>query len=217
MSATFNEWIKAVFDHPPRKAEWYWDDDFDASWDCLGMTHALTVQYMAQLFLTPQGIELYSYEQIAQGIWFLMGESSPGRCAYALLNPDVILTERINCIRAMQSFFREFVAPAAQGGADAQNDPFHTACYMWWDIFPTYGAPEAGEPELHSACLGAMSEILSLPSELCRLSALHGLNHWHFHHAEHVENIVDAFLDKTPALTVRIVDYAAVARSGAGQ
>jgi len=216
MNATFSEWVKAMFDHPPSEPEWYWEDNFDGLWERLGVTDALTVEYMTQLFLAPHKIEQYSYEQIAQGIWFLMGESSPGKSAYALLNGDVILDDRINCIKAMANFFGEFVAPAAQGAADTENNPFHGACYMWWDIFPTYGGPNAGEPEFHSACLGAMSEILSLSSELCQLSSLHGLNHWHLYHAERVEAIVDSFLQRS-RLTPRIVEYASTARSGAGQ
>lgn len=217
MSAPFEEWVKALFDHPVRTPQWYWDDDFDASWDCLGMTDVLTVEYMTRLFLAPHQLERYSHEQVAQGIWFLMGESSPGRSAYALLNSDVALDERISCVQAVTNFFGKFVAPAAQGAADTHNNPFHIACCMWWDIFPTYGGPNAGEPELHSACLDAMSEILLLSSEVCRLSALHGLNHWHLYHSNRVEAIVDSFLQKTTGLTPRIIDYAATARSGVGQ
>jgi hypothetical protein len=114
----------------------------------------------------------------------------------------------------MTNFFRVFVAPAAHGAADERKNPFHIACYMWWDIFPTYGGPNAGEPALHGACLDAMMAILNIPSELCQLSALHGLNHWHLHHAEKVESIVDAFLRKEAAVTKRMREYAAIARSG---
>jgi hypothetical protein len=85
---------------------------------------------------------------------------------------------------------------------------------MWWDIFPTYGCSNAEEPKLHSACLETMAEILTIPSELCQLSALHGLNHWHLHHAEKVEALVDEFLQQAHGLTPRIIEYAAIARSG---
>jgi hypothetical protein len=217
MSATFDEWLRAVFDHPAHKPEWYWGGDFDALWESLGTTASLTVEYMTILFLAPHHLEPYSHDQVAQGIWFLMGESSPGNSAYALLNGDVILDDRIGCVQAIPNFFKEFVTPASRGAADTKNDPFHVACYMWWDIFPTYGGPNAGEPELHVACLDAMSEMLSLSSELCRLSALHGLNHWHLYHADRVETIVDSFLQQAPRLTPRVIEYAATARSGIGQ
>ena len=59
-----------------------------------------------------------------------------------------------------------------------------------------------------------MAEILSIRSELCQLSALHGLNHWHPSYGEKVEEIVGTFLQKTPGLTPRIIEYAGKARVG---
>ena len=78
------------------------------------------------------------------------------------------LDERTQCVRAMADFFRTFVAPAAPGRADIDTNVFHIACYMWWDIFPSYGGSQTGEPELHQACLAVMREVLALPSELCQ-------------------------------------------------
>jgi hypothetical protein len=213
-AVTFDEWLEAVFNHPLRKPEWYWDDDFGEYWGALGLFDALTVDYMTRLFLDPDCLKRYSLEQIAQGIWFLVGESSPGQLAHGLLKSDVPLQQRIHCVDAITNFFRGFVAPAASGPADEKKNPFHIACYMWWDIFPTYGNPNAGEADLHMACLNTMAATLTMPCELCQLSGLHGLNHWHLHHAEKVESIVDAFLQKTPRLTPRILTYAAAARLG---
>lgn len=59
-----------------------------------------------------------------------------------------------------------------------------------------------------------MANILTIPSELCQLSALHGLNHWHLHHAQKVEQIVDDFLQGPLSLRNRIIEYAAEARLG---
>jgi hypothetical protein len=217
-TATFDEWVEAVFDHPVRTREWYWDNDFEERWDALGLSDSVAVEYMTRLFLGPDRLERYSLEQVAQGIWFLIGESSPGQSAYTLLKSNVPLQQRVSCVEAMTNFFRVFVAPAAPGAADERKNPFHVACYMWWDIFPTYGDdPNPGEANLHDACLNAMAAILTIPSELCQLSALHGLNHWHLHHAERVETIVDAFLQKTSGVTSRMVEYAALARSGRAQ
>jgi hypothetical protein len=218
-TATFDQWLDAAFGHPVRKREWYWDEDFENYWDRLELTDVNTVEYMTRLFLAPDHLKRYSLEQVAQGIWFLIGESSPGKSAYALLNFEVPLNPRIDCVRSMASFFRMFVAPPAPGAAKERTDDFQGACYMWWDILPTYGGPTygpdtGGEPELHVACLNTMDEILSIGSELCQLSALHGLNHWQRHHAKRVEQIVDDFLRKTPGLTTRIIEYAGKARVG---
>lgn len=217
MSAAFDDWVKAVFDHSPREREWYWDDQFEIFWNSLGLTDALAVEYMKRVFSEPHHLQRYSLAQVAQGIWFLIGESSPGKTAYTLINRDVALQERIVCIHSMINFFRLFVCPATQGVADTKSDPFHIACYMWWDIFPTYGNQGVAEPEVLVACLDAMAEILILSSEVCRLSALHGLNHWHRYHAEQVEEVVDTFLRDTADLTPRIREYAAIARAGEAQ
>jgi hypothetical protein len=218
-TATFDQWIDAAFDHPVRKREWYWDEDFESYWDRLELSDAVTVAYMTRLFLAPDHLKRYSLEQVAQGIWFLIAASSPGKSAYALLSSEVPLNSRSDCVRAMANFFRMFVAPVAPGRANEQKDDFQSACYMWWDIFPTYGGPRygnntGGEPELDIACLSTMAEILSISSELCQLSALHGLNHWHRQYGEEVEEIVDSFLQKTPSLTARIIEYAGKARVG---
>jgi hypothetical protein len=214
VSAAFEDWVKAVFDHPPRERKWYWDDQFEAFWDSFGVADALAVEYMTRLFSEPHHLQRYSLAQVAQGIWFLIGEASPGKTAYTLINRDVALKERIVCIQSMINFFRLFVDPATKGVADTKYDPFHIACFMWWDIFPTYGGGQSAEEEIHAACLNAMAEILTLPSEVCRLNALHGLNHWHASHAEQVEQIVDAFLRDATALTPRVLDYARTARAG---
>ncbi len=219
MSATFEEWVKAVFDHPVGEPEWYWNDAFDPHWESLGMSDALTVSYLMRLFQEPALLKRYSLEQVAQAIWFLIGESSPAQVSHALVRSDVPLETRAACVQAMTEFFADFVAPAAPGPADAEANPFHGACYMWWDIFPACpayadGGAEAGEPELHKVCLKVMAEVLELPCELCRLSALHGLNHWRLHYATEVELIVDAFLRNDREVTPRIREYAMDARQG---
>jgi hypothetical protein len=213
-AVTFDDWLQAVFDHPLGKPEWYWQNDFDEHWGALELYDALTVDYMTRMFLGPDRLDRYSLEQIAQGIWFLVGESSPGHSAHALLKSDLPLQQRIGCVDAMTNFFRVFVAPKVPGPADERKNAFHIACYMWWDIFPSYGNPNLGEADLHRACIKTMASILTLPSELCQLSALHGLNHWHLHHAEEVESVVDAFLQNPSGLTPRVIEYAATARLG---
>jgi hypothetical protein len=88
-AATLEKWIEAVFDHPVGKPEWYWENDFDDWWAGLGLSDSVTVEYMSRLFLRPDSLNAHSLEQVAQGIWFLIGESSPAQSAHTLLKSDV--------------------------------------------------------------------------------------------------------------------------------
>jgi hypothetical protein len=171
---------------------------------------------MTRLFLKSGCLNVYSLEQVAEGIWFLIGGSSPSKSSQALFNPAIGLNERVACIHAMHEFFRSFVAPATPGLADTHSDPFHGACFMWWDILPLRpfaGDSPVGEPELHDACLKAMSEILELRSDVCRFSALHGLNHWRENYRDTVEATIDAFLAHGLEITPHIREYAMKARA----
>ncbi len=166
---------------------------------------------MTRLFLEPELLRHYSLVQVAQGITFLIDDASPGESSAALFRLEVPLAERVACIAAMAECFRRFVAPSAPGPAEIGINPFHIACYAWWDIFPMrflmQDEEQAVEPELQQAALKVMAETLDLPSELCQLSALHGLSHWHRQHAEQVEQIVDAFMDQGQELTPRVREY----------
>ncbi len=221
MSSTFERWLQASFDHVPpttmKELEWYWDEGFDSLWDPLGLSDVITVKYLTRLFVEPEHLKPYSLPQVAQGIWFLVGGSSPSKSSHALMNPAIALVERVTCIKAIAGFFRSYVVPATNGPADTDSDPFHIACYMWWQIFPlspTHFDVARLEPEIHSTCLKVMAEVLDLPSEVCQLSALHGLNHWHDLCAEQVERVIDAFLGKARDIAPSIREYATNARAG---
>jgi hypothetical protein len=140
MSVTFELWVEFVFNNPVREREWYWDEDFDSRWEALELTDAVIVQYMTRLFLEPGVLSPYSLDQVEQGLWFLIGESSPGCSGKALLRKEATLPERVACIRAMSGFFRNFILAATPQHFDP-NAPLtgvNGAAYMWWDIFPMH-------------------------------------------------------------------------------
>jgi len=217
MTDSFSRWVDAAFDHRVGGPEWYWGPELDSTWGALETSDSITVDYLRQLFQQPSCLRKYSLDQVAQGIWFLIGEASPAQPSYALIRSTVPLEARIACVRSIVTFFKEFVSVVAPGPAKADSDPFHTACYMWWDIFPCWGGANCGEQALHRACLDTLAEILAIPSELCRLSALHGLNHWHMHYPNEVEKMINAFLNDTPESATSLWAYAAAARHGCAQ
>jgi hypothetical protein len=221
------------------------DEDFAPRWEALELTNTLIVQYMTRLFLEPEVLRSYSLDQVEQGLWFLIGESSPGCSSKALIRREMALLDRVACIRAMSSFFRNFILAVTPGHFDPNGPTIGVtgAAYMWWDIFPMRfymrnHLPEPAEllsmrerfkqlgidlskvleleiePEIHQATLNVMSEVLDLPSETCQFSALHGLGHWHAHHPEQVEQIVNAFLTRQKDLRPHLTKYASRARLG---
>jgi hypothetical protein len=247
MNATFERWLEFVFNNPVRKPKWYRDQDFDSRWEALELTDALIVEYMTRLFLAPTALRSYSLEQVDQGLWFLLCESSPRCSSETLLRREAKLPERVACIHAMSSFFRNFILAVTPDHFDPKAPTIGVtgAAYMWWDIFPMHfhmrshgplsqlekfklGAVLHSavlkamahelkieiEPEIHQATLSVMSEVLDLPSETCQFSALHGLGHWHAHHPEQVEQIVDAFLTRHKDLRPHLIEYALKARLG---
>jgi len=217
VTADFRTWLRAAFDHPVIQPAWYWAADFDDNWQALGLSDEVVVVYLTKLFRDPSPLKAFSLSQVAQGIWFLVGEASPAQPCYALFQPTVPLAVRVACVASIADFFRYFVAPSAPGPAAVDSETFHTACYMWWDIFPSWGNTGFGEPAIRLACLNAMVEILKCDSELCRLSALHGLNHWHMHYPREVESAIDAFVSQTPTISSALRDYAETARQGCAQ
>ena len=140
MSATFEQWLEFVFNNPVRKREWYWDEDFDSRWEALELTDTLIVQYMTRLFLEPEVLKPYSLDQVEQGLWFLLGDSSPGRSSQTLLRREAALLDRVACIHAMSSFFRNFVLAVTPGDFDPKAPTIGVPlrAYMWWDIFPMH-------------------------------------------------------------------------------
>ena len=244
MSATFEQWLEFIFNNPVRKREWYWDEDFDLRWEALELTDILIVRYMTRLFLDQGALKRYSLDQVEQGLWFLIGESSPGHSSKVLLRRRALLSDRVACIHSMSSFFRNFVLAVTpcEFDPDKNSDAVQCASYMWWDIFPMHyyirsrvpgkialSAPLLAklklqddvdvseveiDPEIHEATLKVMAEVLDLPSELCQVSALHGLGHWHARHPERVEQIVDAFVSRHKDLRPHLIEYASRARLG---
>jgi hypothetical protein len=209
MSVSFEEWIYAIFHHPANKPEWYWEEAFETLWEKL--TDAEMVRYMTRLFLEPELLQHYSHEQVAQGILFLIDDASPGEASAAIFKAEVPLAGRVACVEAMAAFFKRFVAPMASGPVEIESNPLYMACYMWWELFPMrflmMDEEQTLEPALEQAALKVMAETLALPSELCQLSALHGLSYWHRQHEACVDEIVEGFFGKAQDISPRVREY----------
>ena len=171
-------------------------------------------------FLTAAGrvAGTYSTQQITDGLWFLAGDSELFRELY---NPSVPENLRVPWAAAIRELYGQLFEPLCENAlshgdnGDLAENRLNNICYMWWDIFPTWGRP--GDPvarRLDEVLLGVMRDTLSSENVACVESALHGLGHWHITYPDEVESIVNEFLRERPNVGVYLRDYARAARHG---
>ena len=88
-------------------------------------------------------------------------------------------------------------------------DPLNEVCYMWWDLFPTWGEPEMPDcTERDREVLQVMVGALSLESVACQESVLHGLGHWYTNYPEFVERAIRQYLQVNGPLRPELRKYA---------
>jgi hypothetical protein len=203
-------WLASIFDHPAEGPEWYRDPhavtrDPEPA-ECVRLLGGLLEQPASQL-------ARYSDGQLARGLWFLV-DNACSSYALALLAPEVEVHARLRCIEAVPRLFREVFQARCRpllSHLDTQGEsPLNTTCYMWWDLFPSWGVPGR---DVDTALLAAMTAILEIDSLACQESALHGLGHWRASHPQRVEEAIDRYLKRAhPPDELR--RYAVSAREG---
>lgn len=154
-------------------------------------------------------------EIVDMSLWDIVGKS---REICAILNPETSLPMRKRAISAMGTFFRDFLADRCLPGLGHKDEkptaPLNSICYMWWDMFPTWGDPKrAGQADTDRQLLGVMGGLLDFPHDAIRESALHGLGHWKINYPN-VADIIDRWLAREQDLRPELVTYARQAQVG---
>jgi hypothetical protein len=217
----FEAWVQAIFDHPEDASQWQFQDSPLDEWT---ISSELLVEYITRVFEQPDAVFApFSDRQVAQSLWYHFASEGSGNL-YALLDARVPWPRRKRCADSIFTLFRQYFARRCSphlGHLDEAPEAQHPAnglCYMWWDIFPTWGKPEQHEQAaLDQALLQVMQLTLRLDSDACRESALHGLSHWHLHYPQQVQATIDAFLREEAAqhaLRPELLRYARIARAG---
>ena len=187
--------IREIFDHPTGESPWYTvADSVPEDLPPIESVHVLTA-----FFEDPtRYLSSYSDTQIADGSTYLL-ETALSSYALALLDPSVDLALRLRAVAAIPIVFDEVFAvrclPDLSHAKTTEISPLNMTCYMWWDFFPTWGAPRR---DVDTALLNVMTTILATPSSACREAALHGLGHWRHAYPDHVHAIIGRFLQLTP-------------------
>lgn len=212
ISASFEEWITAVFAHPVGHNAWYLDVDF------LEPSPQTGVDYVTRLFNNPRPLEEYLDKQVAEGLQFIISNG----CSNHMINiydDSVPLDGRVSAIESIKTLFTEYLLAHCSSHLSHLDEPgaseLNSICYMWWDTIPLYGRPtESGFNRLDATVLAVMEHCLALPSVACQESALHGLGHWHSAYPQEVERIIDGFSRTSQGARPELLRYAQSARSG---
>lgn len=234
----FDAWLDYLFGNPVgptgfRESDDWWDESEDPE---------RAVEYLTRLFEGAAALpERYPHDQIDRGFWFLLGESGH---LQPLFERSVGWEARRRALVAIGTLYEGLFAPNCtdhlghrDGGPEAPA-PLNSSCYMWWDLFPTWGghgdeppaatgrrargrtARTAYDPAIvalrrvDDAILYVMARTLRLDSEACREGALHGLGHWHRAHPDRTTRIIDEWLAGNPRISPELRAYALSARCG---
>ncbi len=224
----YSKWIQHVFDHPVHDPEWYWDDEywehglqpwneFEGTVEALG--------FMTQLFSRPQFLmELYSTDQIGQGLWYLTCCAASDYLEPLSLasTSEAIKCEWLDSVLILHEQLFSKICSHYYGhlnnGPEPDNEA-NGACYMFWDNAEDFLLDDLEAPPLvtDKVCLKAVSIMdatLQIRSAACQESALHGLGHWHRWNSAIVEEKIDRFLASDLPVSNEIRNYARKARTG---
>lgn len=205
----FDDWIRRIFANEVVNHDW-WKQD--TSWNEL--PPLISLEYLTRLFEgSSQLLCTYTNAQVDHGLWFIVGNHLSEH-ALALQDLSVERPIRLRCVRSILRLFEMFAARCSANlshlDEPGASNPLNSICYMFWDLFRIWGRPE----DLDRSLLTVMVEILALPSDACRESALHGLGHWQLMYPEEVEQIVDLFIAEHPEIRPEMRRYAERARYG---
>jgi hypothetical protein len=207
-------WIGHVFDHPVTEPAWDWSLDapqWEDSPEHIASLIGDTFERSGDL------LSRFSDAQLNQAFWYLVSGSG-SEFMFALVDPNVHLSTRLRALRSFVPLFEQVMAvrcsPHLSHLDEQQANPLNSACYMWWDILPINGKPEDPErTEFDAEVLRILPQLLSIPHDACRESALHGISEWQFYYPR-IADTVDDFLLYTPNLRPELVSYAQRAKLG---
>ena len=215
---SFDAWVLHIFDRPVIDPAECWNSNIDIP----QIVPTILLEYITTLFNNSgELLREFSDAEINQGLWFLIGECTTDLGVF-LRDSSISLELRLSCVRSMSQVFEQCLAKRCtshlshldKSDADASEvSLLNSVCYMWWDIFPSWGNSE--DPSLRAideACIEVMEKTLKLPSTACQESAIHGLHHWKSEYEERCGGLLTEYLNLNPIPELR--DYALAARDG---
>jgi len=174
--------LRYLFDRPVpqgQQQEWYWDDDHAAF-----QASALEWTRFQTAIFANAAIDLIGFgdEQVGMGLSYLMN-SGLSDVPFAAVDPSVPVEEAMRMTRSMPRLWRDCIGPRLQHASpidspigSAQAGRLWDACYMWFDVWPTFRRASES-PRWRDACWQVFVEMLAVPCRAVQIAALHGIGH----------------------------------------
>lgn len=198
---TYNLWIEHVFDLD--SPNYQVDDPLCwTSADGLDYTLAFLTRFFEN---SAELVGRYPPISIDLGLMNIVGSSD-----YTLVLSDTRFAwpERRRCFDAMMPLYENLIAPVFGNSLTCQ------ASYIWWDAIRVYGnMPHPDCDRINDAVLHVFEHVLSLSSEACLISVLHGLGHWHAAVPSRTEPLVRRLLTRND-ISPQLRQYAELAAVG---
>jgi hypothetical protein len=147
MDIPFDQWLDYLFGSPVgpsgfRESDDWWDEHED---------QARTVAYLTRLFDGSGHLAgRYPHDQIDRGLWYLASESGHLSPLFESAEP---WPARRRALLAIGNLYERLFAPTCSNylghldrGPEPPN-PLNSICYMWWDLFPTWGSAVGASPQ----------------------------------------------------------------------
>ena len=214
-AVSLSQWIAYVFDRPVTDPAWHFSIDFPS----LDPGPKRVAELVAETF--EEGGELlrpFSDAQLNQAFWFLVS-SGNSDCMLCLSDDSVPWPLRRRALRSFVPLFRQVMAVRCSTVLSHRDEPgsspLNSACYMWWDLIPLSESPNGDRADiaLTDEVLAVLSELVDIPHDACRESALHGLGHLALFNPK-ATAIIDAFLARSHGLRPELIAYAIRAKTG---
>lgn len=215
ISASIEEWIEFVFARPVEEPAWFWETDTDQWQGSPIHTAELLVETFERC---GELLEPYDDEQVNQGLSMLLNAGSPPALA-CLTSTELPADLRERLIESVGTLFEELFAVRCSNALGHLEEetagPLNSMAYLWWDLFPL--RPDIDSPDnlaIDDLVLGLLDRVLSLRSDACRESALHGLARWQAKYPERVQETIDRFIWAERGIRTPLRNYAYAARHG---
>ncbi len=213
VTSTLKAWIDHVFNHPVNKAAWYWSDNAE-QW--AGPREQIPLLIAETFERGGEVLAGFSDEQLSQGFWYVLG-STRLEFTDTLVDESIPLEVRSRALRSCVPLFEQIMMTRCTNHLcdDHGIGPLNLACYMWWDLV-RFGRWK-DRPDVLPEIVATLRNLIAIPHDACRESALHGLGHLCWDCSDYkpqVARIIDQFLTETPGLRPELLAYAEQARQG---